>query len=394
MVVSKELEVDRISALSNELVALILSFLQMKDVMKTCILCSRWKYIWTKVPILDFSGFHVSHSLLPSFKSFVYKALLLNDALLLRRFSMDHLDEFEDFHVNSWVWSVMSRNVVEISLSTSVFKQKRLVEAVFSSETLQVLKLNGRFVLPSVIPSVQNLPNLELLHLIDVAFEQNDSLPALLSVCPRLKQVLLRRCLGPNEVHIQSSSLRKLEIISRADDKKVVLNLPKLEYISFTQARSCCEIKAVEPLSCLVDAVLNGPWNGHGRGIIDLLHQSSKLKTLTLAQLMVNHSLEHGGAKLPVFINLSLLECTDDSWEPVVYFLTLPENTPKCLAHSLRFVEINDFCGYGSHLKLAEYILTYAEVLKVMKIYTAREDWHKEMDGLMKLFSVDRASTH
>lgn len=48
--------VDRISALSDDLLGSILSLLTLKEATATSILCCRWKYLWTLTPMLDFDG--------------------------------------------------------------------------------------------------------------------------------------------------------------------------------------------------------------------------------------------------------------------------------------------------------------------------------------------------
>ncbi|KAI3834472.1 hypothetical protein MKX03_005179, partial [Papaver bracteatum] len=47
-------EVDRVSNLPEALIHHILSFLDMKYVVQTSILCRRWRYVWTTVSTLVF----------------------------------------------------------------------------------------------------------------------------------------------------------------------------------------------------------------------------------------------------------------------------------------------------------------------------------------------------
>ncbi|CAH1451081.1 unnamed protein product [Lactuca virosa] len=62
---------DRLSSLSDELIHKILSCFDIKFVVQTCLLSSRWEYLWTSMPCLNFSSF----SPLPKFAKFVTNVL-------------------------------------------------------------------------------------------------------------------------------------------------------------------------------------------------------------------------------------------------------------------------------------------------------------------------------
>jgi hypothetical protein len=46
---------SRLSSLPDDIIHKILSTVSMKDVVKTSVLSSRWRYIWTSMPYLNFS---------------------------------------------------------------------------------------------------------------------------------------------------------------------------------------------------------------------------------------------------------------------------------------------------------------------------------------------------
>ncbi|KAF5782338.1 putative F-box domain, leucine-rich repeat domain superfamily, F-box-like domain superfamily [Helianthus annuus] len=48
-------EGDRLSSLPDDLILKTLSFIDTKHAIRTSVLSSRWKYIWTSTPRLDFS---------------------------------------------------------------------------------------------------------------------------------------------------------------------------------------------------------------------------------------------------------------------------------------------------------------------------------------------------
>ncbi|KAJ0914707.1 putative F-box domain, leucine-rich repeat domain superfamily, F-box-like domain superfamily [Helianthus annuus] len=47
---------DRLSALSDDLILKILSFVSLKDAVRTSVLSHRWRHLWTSIPHLSFSS--------------------------------------------------------------------------------------------------------------------------------------------------------------------------------------------------------------------------------------------------------------------------------------------------------------------------------------------------
>ncbi|KAK9674373.1 hypothetical protein RND81_12G228400 [Saponaria officinalis] len=204
-------------------------------------------------------------------------------------------------------------------------------------------------------------------------FRQDDTLQTFLSVCPRLKELILCDCVGLS-LGIKSSSIRNLEITgTNGAYVHIIIEAPRLESIFLSETVSCYNIKTVGSLSCLVHATFNSncPSKVHRCRIICLLQQASNLKILKLTQSKSKQSLGYHGVQLPVFQNLECLElayvtapfvlqmlehtmnltslilhklkgrcATDDS-------LMLPKNAPNCLFRSLKTVVINDFCWPG-----------------------------------------------
>ncbi|XP_071695726.1 F-box/LRR-repeat protein 25-like [Rutidosis leptorrhynchoides] len=48
-------ELDRLSSLPDDLINKILSFTYIKSVVQTSVLSSRWRFVWTSMPYLNFS---------------------------------------------------------------------------------------------------------------------------------------------------------------------------------------------------------------------------------------------------------------------------------------------------------------------------------------------------
>ncbi|KAM0037362.1 putative F-box domain-containing protein [Helianthus debilis subsp. tardiflorus] len=66
-------EDDRLSSLPDGLIHKILSFISIKHAVQTSVLSSRWRFIWSSMPYLNFS--RDDFSLLPKFSKFVTHVL-------------------------------------------------------------------------------------------------------------------------------------------------------------------------------------------------------------------------------------------------------------------------------------------------------------------------------
>ncbi|RYR40379.1 hypothetical protein Ahy_A09g046134 isoform B [Arachis hypogaea] len=84
---------DRLGDLPDCLIHHILSFMETKDAIRTCVLSKRWRYIWASVPCLNFSS--KSFNRLVDFKKFVLWVLSHRDdsqvkVLIYYRFGVDY----------------------------------------------------------------------------------------------------------------------------------------------------------------------------------------------------------------------------------------------------------------------------------------------------------------
>ncbi|XP_051229267.1 MEIOTIC F-BOX protein MOF-like [Lolium perenne] len=84
---------DRLSALPDDLLHAVLSRLKARQAVQTCVLSTRWRYLWRSVPRLDIdqqefrpAGDDYSIREVQSFKNFVH--------ILLHRHDVAHLEEF------------------------------------------------------------------------------------------------------------------------------------------------------------------------------------------------------------------------------------------------------------------------------------------------------------
>ncbi|KAL8523714.1 hypothetical protein ACS0TY_013618 [Phlomoides rotata] len=83
--------VDRLSELPNSLIHLILSFLPMRDVVKTTLLSKRWKNLWTTIPCLNFCDLirEGEEDETEKVRSFVNRALIFWRGIEILKFKID-----------------------------------------------------------------------------------------------------------------------------------------------------------------------------------------------------------------------------------------------------------------------------------------------------------------
>ncbi|KAL5718471.1 hypothetical protein ACHQM5_011371 [Ranunculus cassubicifolius] len=153
---------DRLSALPDEVIYHILSFLEMREVVKTtCLLSNKWKYFWMSTPTLRFDNgfdnggpdcdfprwgcrptFSTCKACLmrrDRFKHFVNNVLNRRSSNLVK-FQLEDQHKVNPALVNEWVNAALARKVQDVDISIDVTKILLLPQMLFSSD-VKVLKL-------------------------------------------------------------------------------------------------------------------------------------------------------------------------------------------------------------------------------------------------------------
>lgn len=112
---------DRISLLPDSLLHHILSVLNIKRVVQTCVLSNRWKTLWTHIPTLNFVHHHFysssDHAKEKSFKHFVLRVLSEHRGEHIKKLTyFGHKDEV--FLIESLICYAQCHNVREIYINT------------------------------------------------------------------------------------------------------------------------------------------------------------------------------------------------------------------------------------------------------------------------------------
>ncbi|XP_058741185.1 F-box/LRR-repeat protein At4g14103-like [Vicia villosa] len=212
---------DILSALPDEVVCHILSFLQTKDAVATSILSTRWKHLWRSVPVLNFTNTVLTDQN-ANFRvtDFIYYVLLSRvSALPIKAFKISliyHYNEDNNLGIHSfykWINFLVERGVenLDLFLMLSSPGVPDLPNTILTCKTLVSLHLlffSINFTFPSV-----DLPSLKTLNLRFIFFPRNDGFMMFLAGCPNLEDLLVSYLLGFNsEDSLNSEQWKRLTL--------------------------------------------------------------------------------------------------------------------------------------------------------------------------------------
>ncbi|GKD87199.1 F-box domain containing protein [Tanacetum coccineum] len=215
-------EGDRLSSLPDDLIHKILSSISLKQAIETSTLSSRWRYIWTSMPYLDFST--ESFSKWKMFSKFVTK-------ILSRRNNQVQLSSVK-LRVHGKATQALVKRILNYAFSHNVeqltfvsFDYRNHIASpinLFSSQSLKHLTLT----LCSgykycTLSSTWDLPALTTLSLSGIKLDDN-----FFSNCPNLKNLTLYSCHTTIRLSEESGdSLLQLTFVSSANKDDIPINL-------------------------------------------------------------------------------------------------------------------------------------------------------------------------
>ncbi|KAJ4706767.1 F-box protein [Melia azedarach] len=315
---------DRFSGLPDPILRHILSFLPTKDAVATSILSSRWKLVWTSLTNLCFDDRLcledeedtdvLTNDASTMFENFVNRVLVLSYPVDINKFSLHCCQLRYLACLQSWVSTAIMRNVREIELGIKMdsFIPIELPESIYTSRTLEVLKLNSDFAI-RLPPSGLCFPSLKILH-VEIDDGGDNLTETLLSNCPVLEDM----------------SIMLLKFIT------------KTKFLSLT-------IGTIHVLDCVADFFPRFP-------------------NLTCLEVEVLGRWELLFVLLSRAPNLESLIADigfDCNW-------TKPHFVPDCLLSHLKTIKIRGIKGEKNQLKLIKYLLKNGEVLDTLIICLQR----------------------
>ncbi|CAI8613291.1 unnamed protein product [Vicia faba] len=226
-----------ISNLPDDIIAHILSFLPMKDAIRTSVLAQRWIYMWTYLTDLCFGDKATIYSQdkinKTTFINFVYTMLLHLNTLNINKFSLSLSEKYDPYIINNWISFALNRKVKEISVR-SIQECNISCYPIFKCQSLQNLVLNMNH---STIqfPSFVCLSSLTVLSLVAMKITccSSDQSKKLKLKFPVLREYTSFDCiwLGVKHVTIEAPLLEKVNIFRHW-------------YTTFNMSQAVIEIRA------------------------------------------------------------------------------------------------------------------------------------------------------
>ncbi|GAU51149.1 hypothetical protein TSUD_84670 [Trifolium subterraneum] len=263
-----ELSEDRLSDLPDGVILHILSFLNTKHVVPTCVLSARWKHIWKRTPALTLYASRFSIS--KQFPRFVSKILTLRDtSTALHALDLDSGGVIEPPLLKKILNYICSHNTHLQELGISVIGDTDLImRCVSSCQTLTSLKLSlyprGRYNSTEILfPKSLNLPALTSLELTNFTFcggENGCAKPFL--AFNRLNNLVIHSCTVKDgqTFNISSETLVNLAMYDNSlDFDKIELSAPSLCTFTFIGEASYGTVElAARPCQCkIIDNIFN-----------------------------------------------------------------------------------------------------------------------------------------
>ncbi|KAL5718525.1 hypothetical protein ACHQM5_011416 [Ranunculus cassubicifolius] len=361
---------DRISDLPNVILDNILSFLDMKYVVATCILSTRWKDVWKSVPHLDFSDN-------PRCINSIDKVLLSRDLTSnIERFSFISNQRWESSRVRSWISTVARYKLRELVL-TFVGDQLILPPSLFCLESLTVLRITScgavKLTSPICFPRLK-IFDLQFFEFCDGYITEN------FSNCPLLEELVITNCWWDNtlkNISISNPLLKRLILRSWEDQDHnfdiININAPSLVYLSWESEYLPieCNLSAMPSLASAFvtfqQFYVDRPMNKIGCAACMLLRALCHVKSLTISAQ---------GYK-PYRIKEEL------NWES--------DTVPQTWLSHLKKVEYCEFDGHPLEIALIKYLLENATALEeiIIQVWKGGNDI---IEFLEKFLEMPRSS--
>ncbi|GLJ30175.1 hypothetical protein SUGI_0596890 [Cryptomeria japonica] len=245
-------EEDRLSDLADNLLSYeILSKLSLRDAVRSSILSTRWRPLWTKNPHLHFSkeffDWICSETLTGKYTDIIDNILQQHFAPLTSfRFDPPYLCKSDTEKIEEWIECIRIKGVKEIGIKSHFIPMIHVPTTLFACQTLTALTLEY-LSFRDIPKSCLGFPCLVScsLHFI-VADTENNIRENFIALCPQLQNLGLSECYGLNNFKVCAQHLKYL----------------KLKYCSFqTLTVDCPQLMKLEVIGCKFGALERNDWS-------------------------------------------------------------------------------------------------------------------------------------
>ncbi|XP_050232870.1 F-box/LRR-repeat protein At3g26922-like isoform X2 [Mercurialis annua] len=230
----EEMKEDRISELPDCILHHVFSFADTSDVVRTCVLSKRWRYLWTSLPCLNFNFRKFSRvisSKRSSFINFIHQLLLRRNSIPIHTFLYSAPLEVKSTAVESWIYYAIKHQVQHLTIEADCCTRKpvQFPNCFYGCTSLTTLEIICcRYYGSITLPNTLKLSSLKNLHLGAFGFSDGN----LFSTCPNLETLKLE--------DISIRSIRNFSVCA--------LNLKSFDFlINWRELVSYSEIVIVAP---------------------------------------------------------------------------------------------------------------------------------------------------
>ncbi|WZY76060.1 hypothetical protein YC2023_022444 [Brassica napus] len=341
---------DIISQLPDDLLLRILSSLSLKEVMATSFLSQRWRSLWKlgsklKIGNKDFSELLVK---------WVSRSLAISNPQILKSLDIKLIPGELDRNINSlYRFSSLVKTAVSCGLRELkiefLYTSLELPSIFYACGTLETLIL-CRLHFADVPPN-GSLSSLKTLCLLSVKFSRDESVQKLLSICPVLEELVVRRS-GYSNVEIFTINVPSLTSLSidyirvgshqPAGVHGFVINAPSLRYLNIRDRHSNYLLFTNMPelVKANVEAVCDQSES--------LIGSLASVRHLSLCSKSSNIPY-HAGTSFAFLEHLELCTCSSECWNLLSRIITDPLTlrvlklkstfVPECLLSHLKNLE-------------------------------------------------------
>ncbi|KAM0882317.1 hypothetical protein ACQ4PT_032377 [Festuca glaucescens] len=255
---------DRISALHDAILQVVLSFLPSDETVQTCVLSRRWRHLWKSTPALRIVHSDLRYWNVKELNVFVNYLLLLRDRVPLDECEISYRgrcsdEEYADKVRFSGMWihyalSLCRAQVLKVNVGIPLMRGN----SALVSQFLRRLELNGVILWE---------------HAIDF------------SGCPKLEDLNLHYC-AINGHKISAQSVRRLSItqcaINLDSDSRIRISAPCLVFLQLDGVRG--GVPFLESMPSLVTAYIRLCGGGNGCVLLQGLSGATSLELITTAR--------------------------------------------------------------------------------------------------------------
>ncbi|XP_074271917.1 putative F-box protein At3g44060 isoform X2 [Silene latifolia] len=433
-----ETGLDRISSLPDELIAHILSFLPTLSAVKTSILSTRWRYLFTLTTNLSFNdaeyySFHDvpmdygNEAFKKTFETFVYGILALHSVSPIQKFSLQCNYQYGCSHLLVWISAAILKRVKRLQLHLNPYPNS-LPQCIFNSRTLVILEIDSHS--PKYyqlkIPGLVSLPSLRILELCKIIFPDGDSVNRLFVGCSQLKELTLDRCelLNTDHAHISAKALRNLT--ASHCKGHFVIDAPNVENLWYACSPNTADVDVTSSLKtpCSLHTVELGFVDSAGyeppQIVLDIIRGAYYVRNFVLLynSVKVLPMVKEDQIPYSKLESLYLGFCCYDTWKYVTFWLAnslqletiifgmglldydamytvQPKIALDPFSSNIKTIEIRQFVGHKLELLLVKYLLENAKVLKrLILVKCSSMKYEKELQVSKKLLKLPKASKY